>query len=150
MGVEIVDTDMGWEDIFDSIIDQNDKEVEVGYYNDEVEDGIGMAELAATHEFTIGPRPFMRRSFDNGVKDIFAMEQKLIGSMIDGNIDKTTVLEVIGDFHKNQIQSGVVERTLGLEANAQITIDRKGSDTPLIDSSRLINSTESRVVKKNG
>ncbi len=152
MGVEIEDIDLGWEDIFDSIIDENDKEVEVGYYNDEDVDGIGLAELAAIHEFGQGnpERPFMRRSFDNGVKDIFQMEQKLIGSMIDGNIDKETVLEVIGDFHKNQIQSGVVERTLGLEANAQVTIDRKGSDTPLIDSSRLINSTQSNIVKKNG
>lgn len=148
--IEIIDTDLGWEDIFDSIIDENDKEVEVGYYNDVVEDGIGMAELAAVHEFTIGPRPFMRRSFDNGVKDIFQMEKELIGSMIDGNIDKKTVLEVIGDFHKNQIQSGVVEKTLGLKKLDQTTIDRKGSDTPLIDTSRLINSTQSNIVKKNG
>ena len=150
MGVEIVDIDLGWEDIFQSIIEDNDKEVEVGYYNDEVEDGIGMAELATVHEFTIGPRPFMRRSFDNGVKDIFRMEKELIGSMIDGNIDKQQVMEVIGDFHKDQIQKGVVERTLGLKENAQVTIDRKGSDTPLIDNSRLINSTQSNIVKKNG
>jgi len=148
--IEIIDTDLGWEDIFDSIIEDNDKEVEVGYYNDEVEDGIGMAELATVHEFTIGPRPFMRRSFDNGVKDIFRMEKELIGSMIDGNIDKQQVMEVIGDFHKDQIQKGVVERTLGLKENAQVTIDRKGSDTPLIDNSRLINSTQSNIVKKNG
>jgi len=150
--IEIIDTDLGWEDIFDSIIEDNDKEVEVGYYNDEVEDGIGLAELATVHEFGLGnpKRPFMRRSFDNGVKDIFRMEKELIGSMIDGNINKEQVMEVIGDFHKNQIQSGVVEKKLGLEANAQITIDRKGSDTPLIDTSRLINSTQSNIVKKNG
>ena len=92
----------------------------------------------------------MRRSFDNGVKDIFRMEKELIGSMIDGNINKEQVMEVIGDFHKDQIQSGVVEKKLGLEANAQITIDRKGSDTPLIDNSRMINSTQSNIVKKNG
>ena len=29
--IEIIDTDLGWEDIFDSIIEDNDKEVEVGY-----------------------------------------------------------------------------------------------------------------------
>jgi len=152
MGVEIVDIDLGWEDIFQSIIEDNDKEVEVGYYNDEVEDGIGLAELATVHEFGLGnpKRPFMRRSFDNGVKDIFRMEKELIGSMIDGNINKEQVMEVIGDFHKDQIQSGVVEKKLGLEANAQITIDRKGSDTPLIDNSRMINSTQSNIVKKNG
>jgi len=150
--IEIIDTDLGWEDIFQSIIEDNDKEVEVGYYNDEVEDGIGLAELATVHEFGLGnpKRPFMRRSFDNGVKDIFRMEKELIGSMIDGNIDKEMVHIVIGDFHKNQIQSGVVEKKLGLEANAQATIDRKGSDTPLIDTSRLINSTQSNIVKKNG
>ena len=152
MSVEIEDIDLGFEDIIQSIIEDNDKEVEVGYYNDEQEDGIGLGELATIHEFGLGnpERPFMRRSFDNGVKDIFIMEQKLIGSMIDGNIDKETVMEVIGDFHKNQIQSGVVEQTLGLEANSQVTIDRKGSATPLIDTSRLINSTRSSIVKKNG
>ncbi len=152
MSVEIEDIDLGFEDIIQSIIEDNDKEIEVGYYNDEVEDGIGLAELAAVHEFGLGnpERPFMRRSFDNGVKDIFAMEKKLIGSMIDGNIDKEQVMEILGDFHKNQIQSGVIERTLGLVENAQVTVDRKGSDTPLIDSSRLINSTQSNIVKKNG
>jgi len=148
MGVEIIDTDLGWEDIFDSIIEDNDKEVEVGYYQEDQEDGIGMAELAATHEFE--DRPFMRRSFDNGVKDIFKIQGELIGKMIDGGIDKNQVMEVTGDFHKNQIQNGVVQRTLGLKENAQITIDRKGSDTPLIDSSRMINATRSKIVKKNG
>jgi len=148
MPVEIIDTDLGWEDIFDSIIEDNDKEVEVGYYQEDQEDGIGMAELASTHEFN--DRPFMRRSFDNGVKDIFKMQKDLIGSMIDGAIDKRQVMEITGDFHKNQIQNGVVQRTLGLKENAQITIDRKGSDTPLIDTSRMINSTQSNIVKKNG
>jgi hypothetical protein len=152
MSVEIIDTDLGYEDIIQAIIDENDKEVEVGFYNEESAGGIGLGELAATHEFGAGvpKRPFMRRSFDNGVKDLFNMQKELISSMIDGNIDKEQVLEITGDFHKNQIQNGVVQRTLGLAPNAQVTIDRKGSDTPLIDTARLINGAKSNVVKKNG
>ena len=87
MSVEIEDIDLGFEDIIQSIIEDNEKEVEVGYYQEDIEDGIGMAELATIHEFGLGnpERPFMRRSFDNGVNDIFIFEQKLIGKMIDGN-----------------------------------------------------------------
>ena len=152
MSIRVDDIDLGYEDIIQSIIEDNEKEVEIGYYNEQTSGDIGLGELAAIHEYGAGvpTRPFMRRSFDSGVNDIFAMEKDLIGSMIDGNIDKETVYEVIGDFHKAQIQNGVSGKTLGLQENAQVTIDQKGSDTPLIDTARLINGTQVNIVNKNG
>jgi hypothetical protein len=148
MGVEIEDVDMGYEDIINSIVEGNEQEVEIGFYSDQKSGEFTLAELATVHEFgkgNIPKRPFMRRSFDKGLSDWEKMNKDLIGSLIDGKIDKETVLEVSGDFHKNQIQQGVINQTLGLRANADITIERKGSETPLIDTGRLINGAEVRV-----
>lgn len=140
----IEDIDLGYDDIIKSM--PKKEEVEIGYY-EEGED-FGLASLATAHEFGGGKspeRPFMRRSFDSGVNDLVKLESKLIGKMIDGRIDIKMVMEVIGDEHKNQIMNGVKSRTLGLEANAQVTIDRKGSDTPLVDTGRLINGIQVKV-----
>ncbi len=152
MSVEIIDTDMGWNDILDSIVEDNELITEVGYYNEDQEGGIGVADLATIHEFGKGnvpKRPFMRRSFDSGVKDIFQNQKMLIGKMIDGGITKREVMEFVGDEFKFHIMNSVIQQDLGLIANSDITIERKGSETPLIDTKRMINATTVKIEKGN-
>jgi len=150
MGVEVEDIDMGYEDIIQSIIEGNNMVTEIGYYSVGDIDGFTLAELATVHEFGKGKipkRPFMRLAFDKGLSDLFKEQQGLIGAMIDGKITKQEVNEIQGDFHKSQIQNGVINRTLGLKDNADSTKRRKGSETPLVDKNRLIAGTDVKVVK---
>jgi hypothetical protein len=148
MGVEIIDIDNGFDDFFDKIETLTKMDAEVGYQQGESEeDGIDLAKLAIIHELGEGQtaRPFMRDSFDNNEQEIGDMGVKLADKYLDDKIDAELALEVWGDFYRNTMMNGVVTRELGLADNEQSTIDRKGSDTPLIDSSRMINGATVKV-----
>lgn len=177
MTVDIVDIDEGFDDFFDSVRRLTSKEVKIGYDQDSGSSGnIGLADLAIIHEFgtkigvtkkmrgylganglhlkastteiTIPARPAVRQSFDNNQQEISDFGVELLGKYLDGQIDAELTYEAWGDFYKGKLQNGITSRELGLEENHSFTIDRKGSDTPLVDSGRLVNGSKVKVAKK--
>lgn len=153
MPVEIIDIDLGFDEFFDSTEKLGLKKVEVGYQQGEGEgeDGIDLTELAIIQEFgakNIPARPFVRNSFDLNKGDIGVEGEKLLNKYLDGKVDADTTLEIWGDSFRNIMMNGVVTRELFLEENAESTIRRKGSDTPLIDTSRMINGSTVKVDDK--
>lgn len=153
MPAEIVDIDLGFDDFLDSTKKLGLREVEVGYQQGEGggQDGVDLTGLAIIHEMgskDIPARPFMRLSFDNNETEIGKTGAKLLDKYLDGKIDAELTLEAWGDSFRNIVMNGVVTRELGLKENAPSTIERKGSDTPLIDSSRMINGSTVKVDDK--
>jgi len=99
----------------------------------------------STKEITIPARPFVRSSFDNNKDDIGDYGISLVDRYLDGKVDLETLLNAWGDFVKDQIRNGVVTRELELEPNHPFTIERKGSDTPLVNTGEMLNRIEVKI-----
>ncbi len=172
--IEIQDIDNGFDDFFDKVDDLTRLDVDVGYTKSS--GGFGVTELAivqemgtkiqvtdkmrgylgsqglhlkkSTTEITIPARPFVRDSFDNNEESIGDTGQKLLDKYLDDKFDLETMLEVWGDDYRNIMRNGVVTRELGLAENHPFTIERKGSDTPLVSTKHMLNSAEVEVNTK--
>lgn len=167
MSVEIEEKDFGLDDILDDIASAKGRNALAGYHNRG--GGFNVAALAlvqemgaeiqvtekmrrflatqglflkkSTTKITIPARPSVRESFDNNVDDLGEKGSKLFGSYLEGKIDLETALEVWGDDFLNILRNSITSRELDLAPNHPFTTERKGSDTPLVDSSRMINSS---------
>lgn len=157
-----------WEDIdlgMNEILDQMDKiqkeEAHTGFFQEDIEEGIGLAQLMVIHEYgakvvtedgktiIIPERPAMRLTFDNNLSDIKDYLFEIAGKAVfEQTIPIEYVFEITGDFYKSAFQNGIISKSLNLEDNAPITIKKKKSDTPLVDTARLVNGIHTKVVKK--
>ncbi len=150
--IEIEDIDLGFDDFFDKIEELGKSEVEVGYTQASggTSGDLSLVDLATIHELGKGnpARPFMRLSADNNEDEILTKGVKLGDQFLDDKLDVETMYEIWGDDFRNIMRNGVITRSLDLEENAQVTIDRKGSDTPLIDTKDMINRAEVMVNRK--
>lgn len=171
--VKIKDEDLGWEKIQSELKKLNERKSEIGYYQSGGGSGIGLAHLATIQEFgvkipvtkkmrgflwwkgfnapkviTIPERPSMRRSFDNNINNIKKLGFELAGKVIDLAIGAKTAYEAWGDFYKSELQKGITSKSLNLKANHPFTVEMKGSDTPLVDTGRLVNGSEVKVTRK--
>jgi hypothetical protein len=115
--------------------------------------GISVAELAATHEYGLGvpERSFLRATVDKGRERYLASMQKAMKATVvyaskhKSSWDplksvslKRLALVIEGDV-KAAIAAGIPP------PNAQRTIDKKGSSTPLIDTGQLRRSILGQV-----
>ena len=151
---EFEDIDLGMNDIMDQIDKIQKEEAQTGFFQEDIEEGIGLAQSMAIHEYgsetrNIPERPAMRLSFDNNLSDIKDFLFEVAGNAVfDQTITITDVFQTTGDLYKSFFQNGIISKSLSLEPNDPKTIARKGSDTPLVDKSRLINGIHTKVVKK--
>ena len=114
---------------------------------------ISLVEIGAVHEFgssdgRIPQRPYMRPTFDarrDSYEDGFV---RGIGRVVDGTSDIDTELGHLGLVVAGDIQETIA--TLTDPPLAQITIDRKGSSKPLIDTGRLKQSIDHEVRRGDG
>jgi phage gpG-like protein len=134
--------------------------VEIGIFSGATrEDGSDMLEIAYTHEFggksTVdtdeGPvqiwvpeRSYLRAWFDQNTTALQDTAERLLGQVLDGKITGHAALDAIGGYAATHIQQFMVD--LKHPPNAPITIARKGSSNPLIDTGQLMNSVTWRVV----
>ena len=113
--------------------------------------GFNLASLAAVHEFGsekagVPERSFLRSVTDARREEIGDRAEAEVGRILDGG-DVDRELELIGIEHAGKIQQAIADRTIGGPPNAEETIRRKKSDTPLIDTGRLRQSIDSEVRK---
>lgn len=100
--------------------------------------GKSVAMIAAFNEFgtsRMPPRPFFRNMIAAKSKEWPDAMAKLLKA---NNFDVKSVLPLVGEGIKGQLQQSI--RDLTAPPLAQSTIDRKGFDKPLIDTSVMINS----------
>lgn len=130
---------------------KSDRSVKVGVFGDRAsaahtgsDETVG--DIAAKHEFGIDVprRSFLRDYIDKEQQNLLEMLKTLEVRVLEGKMSEEAALELFGIM----VVGGIQERiTQGIAPpNAQSTKDRKGSSTPLIDKSQLLQSIASEVL----
>lgn len=105
--------------------------------------------VAAALEFgsptrKIPSRAAIRQAFDLNVESITRAQNKFYGLVLDLRFTTEQALDGLGQFHAGQVKKQITK--LRTPPNAESTIQRKGSDNPLIDHSQYRNSINHEVV----
>lgn len=98
--------------------------------------GIGFA-----HEFgtaTLPERSFIRSTIQEKKKDIISLQKKLLKKIVRGDMKLEDGLGLIGEFMSDAIREKIV--AIDSPPNLPVTIAKKGSSNPLIDTSQMKNS----------
>lgn len=150
MGFGFTDLTPEGKKYFRELKKMTDMEIQVGFQGDQkYEDGTSIAQVAAVNEFgasDIPERPFMRQSFENHEGELQAAcdaAQRLVSS--GGSAEQA--LQQIGVVAKGLVQDEIVNG--GFAPNAESTIEKKGSEQPLIDTGTMRQSVNF-VVKRRG
>jgi len=104
-----------------------------------------ICDIAAWNEFGtthIPSRPFLKQSVDNNIDEINQMLAEKKQEIMSGGSAKQ-VLQDIGLFQKDLIQMEITEGSF--EPNAESTVKKKGSDKPLIDTGRMLQSVNYKI-----
>lgn len=96
-------------------------------------------------EVTIPPRPFIRTAKIQNEKKYQRMVMNGIGQIIDGSMTAKELLTILGETAKNDIRRQMV--AWSDPANAPATIDRKGTNNPLVDKGILTRNVECRILE---
>lgn len=126
-------------------------EVRIGFQHGQAteEDGTDICDVAAWNELgTVNSpsRPFLRKSVDENEEKINHFLQAKKADLLRG-VPAEQIFKEIGLFQKDLIQEKITEGSF--TPNAQLTIQKKGSTKPLIDTGRMRQSVN-YVVKKKG
>jgi len=106
---------------------------------------IGIHLKKDTTHINIPERSFIRAGFDSNKRDITQLVDRLIEDVIFDKISVPTMFELIGAEIVGMIQEYMTD--LRDPPNHPVTIDRKGSSNPLIDTGRIRGAIAWRVVQ---
>jgi len=128
-------------------------QVRIGYQQGEAfsEEGVDMVDIATWNEVgTVHSpaRPFLRQSIDNNEAHMKEFCQEQLRQFAQGTIDARTLLNRIGLEQTALVQKEITDGTFA--PNAQATIQKKGSDKPLIDTGRMYQSVHHVIRRKRG
>jgi hypothetical protein len=118
-------------------------------------DGISNAELAAVQEFGtldghIPARPFIGATYDMNREKYVEQIRKDLGKVLEGKRTIAQTLARAGLKFSSDVKSVVVGDQWQLAPNKAATVRKKGSDRPLVDTGRMINSVTYEVVLQGG
>ena len=150
--VKVRDVDKGYRDTMRRIDTAKSATIEVGIMGDKggaAKGALTVLDVATFHEFGMG---VPERSFIRGWYDAFhPTAQKQISAMLQavvkGTRTKSQAMELLGVRWVGEIQKYIVAGT-NFQPLARVTILRKGSSAPLIDTGQLKASVTYRVVVK--
>lgn len=124
-------------------------EVRIGIQREEgSEDGVDLVDIAMFNELGtihIPSRPFLRDSVDANGDKINSFLQSMKKEILRGN-SAEDVLKKIGVFQKGLIQEQIVKGNF--VPNSAVTIRKKGSDRPLVDTGRMRQSINYVIQQK--
>lgn len=125
-------------------------EVRIGYQYGQAqeEDGTDICDIAMWNELGtehIPSRPFMRDSVDKHLSEINQMMISQKDALLRGYTAKD-ILNTVGLFQKDLIQTEIEQGDF--VANLPRTIQRKGSEKPLIDTGTMRNSVNYVICRK--
>ena len=149
------DKDRGWKKLMAEIkrASMAGPVVAVGIFGDKGQEsqpdgsGIPTVTVAQINEFGVGvpERPFIRGTVDARKKDIHREQRRLALGILDGKLNTTRALNLLGIFVKAQMRDYIVAHIP--PPNAPTTIAKKGSATPLIDTGHMMNAIDHEVRK---
>lgn len=147
---------LGWSDLtaegkryFQQLEELIKLEVQVGFPagSGGYDDGTSLAQVAAYNEYggsTKPARPFMRQSFENHEGELESACE-VVNQSINNGGSARAALERLGVMTKGLVQDEIVNG--GFAPNSPVTIARKGSAQPLIDTGHMRQSVN-YVIKK--
>lgn len=101
---------------------------------------------ADTTEIRIPERSYMRGGYDSNEDDIFRHLETYLGQVIDFDLAEEAALERVGIKVQTVLQKYLTE--LSSPPLSGMTVKRKGSSNPLIDTGRLRQSITYKVVAR--
>lgn len=140
------EVDHGFDETLSSFKKGKTKTVNIGIVSSSTaqhNSGMSMADLAALHEFgggNIPERPFMSQTMNKNDKTIGKKIRALYKKVLDKAITEDKALGLLGEFIKNKMRAEITGGDF--TKNAPSTIAKKKSDSPLIDTSQLLNSID--------
>lgn len=141
--MSVKEIDLGWREIQDRISKAKEKEVAVGIIG-----GGEELEKAIANEFgtdKIPERPVFRQTFDKFLKDIQKLQKEGLNNIIYNDADVEITLSRTGDFYITKMRSEISTKSGGFAPNSEATIKRKGSETPLLDTAKMIQSYKKEI-----
>lgn len=96
-----------------------------------------------TTKIVIPERSYLRSGFDEHVDDISNKIEQLAPNVLDLSISANQFMDMIGLEFSGMIQKKI--KDTNSPANSQMTVERKGSSNPLIDSGRLVGAIDYEV-----
>lgn len=148
----VVDRDLGWAEIKREIEAMaRQPHVVVGLQEGEDNhsaEGISTAGIGAVHEFgsrdgRIPERSWLRSSFDDNRAGYQRLIDKLVSAIYQGKVKALGALHIVGQKVEADAKKRIVE--LRTPPNAEITVARKGSSNPLVDTGTMLNSVRYKV-----
>ena len=131
------------------------KSVETGWFeSDRYDNGDQVAYIARIVNFgcvvdtgkmriVIPARPFMNKAYESFVQKRRKLESGIAKKLISGSISPDQALEQIGLFIEGEIVKSI--RDGEWQPNADSTIAKKGFDKPLIDTSHMWKTVNSKI-----
>lgn len=146
---KVTEKDKGWNNIKKELKMFKKAYTKIGIQSDagESEDGTDLVIIAATNEWgsdsagknkniVIPERSVFRAGYDEKKKEIDQFIFELIGKIEDQELKAKRAMGLLGEFGEGIFKRKMVQ--LKTPANAQSTIDKKGSSNPLIDEGRVL------------
>lgn len=91
----------------------------------------------------IPERSWLRSGYDENIDKIADKIERLLPDVLEGQINPKLFMDAIGMEFAGLIQKKM--RDLRTPPNSQMTIERKGSDNPLIDTGRLVGAIRHEI-----
>ncbi|WPZ17794.1 hypothetical protein UM396_14510 [Geobacillus subterraneus] len=91
----------------------------------------------------IPERSWLRSGYDENIDKIAKKIEEMVPDVIEGNVNPRLFMDAIGMEFAGLIQKKM--RDLKDPPNSQMTIERKGSDNPLIDTGRLVGAIRHEI-----
>lgn len=105
--------------------------------------GNGYPLKKTTTQIKIPERSYLRSGFDENIDDITRKVQQLLPNVLEHKVNPDVFMNEIGKEFAGMIQKKM--NTLRSPANSAMTIERKKSSNPLIDSGHLRDSIRHKV-----
>jgi len=143
--------DRGWKRILSEAEKLYSGSVKVGVLSDSGSTAGGdltLVELAVIHEYGTDSTPersFIRSTLDESRGEYKVLSRHLAKQVIGGKITADQALQAIGAWGSGKIRTKMARGPHIPPPLKQATIDRKGSDRPLVDTGTLMNSVTSQV-----
>lgn len=96
-----------------------------------------------TKVIKIPERSWLRSGYDENIDKIARKIEEMVPDVIEGNVNPKLFMDAIGMEFAGLIQKKM--RDLKDPPNSQMTIERKGSDNPLIDTGRLVGAIRHEI-----
>lgn len=97
----------------------------------------------STEKIVIPERSFLRSGFDENINKIAKKIEDLLPSVLENEVDSKVFMDAIGLEFASLIQKKI--RDLQTPPNSAMTVKKKGSSNPLIDTGRLVESIRYKV-----